>query len=236
MRYTVKTALPTEAFDAQGNLLPHRVLDCFQQLATTHAEALGLGFEAMLSKNLLWVVTQIRYQVCAPIRPEQPLILETWPLPPNRLGYERCYRICDESGRELLRGNSNWVVIDTATRRLALTDTIYPSEDFRLEKTFEDRARRLKDFEAAEAAYTVTPGEQHIDNNGHVNNTFYAAFAEEALGSFPAAIGRFQIDYLHEVLQSQPLTLYTAKEDTSDLIKGVSGDGERMFACKIEYQ
>ena len=235
MKYTMSTTLPQEAFDKKGNLLPHRVLDCFQQLATTHAEALGLGFEAMLQKNLLWVVTQIRYRVCAPIAPEQPLILETWPLPPNRLGFERCYRICDEKGRALIEGNSNWVVIDTATRRLALTDTIYPSEDFCLEKPFADRARRLKDFEATDAAHTVTPGKQYIDHNGHVNNTFYAAFAEEALGQFPAAIGQFQIDYLHEVLQGQPLTLYTAKEEDADLVKGVSGEGERMFACKIEY-
>ena len=235
MKYTVQMKLPAEAFDTKGNLLPHRALDRFQQLATAHAEELGLGFEAMLSKNLLWVVTQIRYRVCAPIAPEQPLILETWPLPPSRLGFERCYRISDEAGLPLIEGSSNWVVIDTASRRLALTALQYPGDDFCLDKPFEDRARRLRDFEATDAAHTVTPGEQYIDNNGHVNNTFYAAFAETALGQFPAAIRQFQIDYLHEVLQGQPLTLYTAKEEDADLVKGVSAEGERMFACKIEY-
>ncbi len=236
MKYQIYKTIPPHCIDTQGNLRPQAVLALFQEAAGAHAEILGVGFEALLKKNLLWVVTQSRYRALKPIETEQEVTIETWPLPPNRLGFERCYRLWNAQGEILIEGTSNWVVMDTQTRKMAAVGNLYPPMEHCLEKTFEDRTRRIKDFEADEAACTIIPDESLIDSNGHVNNTHYAAFAETALGGHRGTIRAFQIDYLHEVLLGQPLTLFCTAEEDAMVVKGESADQTRMFACSILYE
>ncbi|MBQ8893538.1 MAG: hypothetical protein IJ043_03920 [Clostridia bacterium] len=219
MKQTISTVIPDHS--------PKTVLQLFQQAADTHGELMGVGFKGMMKKGLLWVVTQIRYEVVKKPEKNQSVQLITWPLPAARIGFERNCIIADEQGEPLIRGTSLWVVIDTATRRLANGIALYPQGDYCTERIFPDRARRIRDFEA-EPVFTVTPGEEYIDRNGHVNNTHYAAFAMEALGS--PEVTAFQIDYIHEVLAGQPLTLCTA----GNLVKGISSDGTMMFACSVQ--
>ena len=53
MRYQESICLAEDQFDEYGNLLPSYVLQLFQAAADHHADQLGLGFDAMLSRNLL---------------------------------------------------------------------------------------------------------------------------------------------------------------------------------------
>lgn len=235
MKHKINRKTTLDCIDSMGNLRPQAVLALFQDAAGAHAELLGVGFEALLKKNLLWVVTQIRYRVLKPLPPQE-ITIETWPLPPNRLGFERCYRLLDAQGEPFIEGTSNWVVMDTQTRKMAAVGNLYPEMEFCPDKTFEDRTRRIKDFEATEAACIITPDASLIDSNGHVNNTHYAAFAETALGGHQAIIRAFQIDYLHEVLLGQPLTLYCTAEEDAMVVKGESADQTRMFACSFLYE
>lgn len=235
LRYLTETILNKDMFDNKGNPLPHKVLKLFEQIATAHAEELGVGFEALLKRNLLWVVTQIRYELCGEIAADQKVFLETWPLPQNRMGYERCYRITDKSGNVLIKGISNWAIIETVSRKMVATEKIYPNEEYYPLKTFEERSRRLRDFEAQEPIFSVTPDEKYIDNNGHVNNTYYAYFAECALGEFKGKIKSFQIDFIHEVLKDEPLKLYCFENESSVQVKGISKTGERSFACLVNF-
>lgn len=234
--YSETTILTAEQFDDHGNVLPAAVLDLFQRAAGSHAERLGVGFEAMLSKNLLWVVTQIKYQVLAAAQPGQPLTVTTWPLPPSRLGFDREYLICDAAGMVLIRGTSKWMQIDAAERRLMPTSNVYPLTEYRTTRNFEERIRRIRNFDADSDVCRICPDESAIDNNGHVNNAKYAGFAYTALQDFGGVISTFQIDFLHEVMCGEPLELSYAVSGKTTLVKGVGEDGERKFACGIEIQ
>ncbi len=235
MKYAKTGKLNEKDFDLTGNFLPSAVLNCFQEVAVTHAEELGLGYQAMLEKNLFWVVTQIRYQVVKQPVSGQNVIVETWPLPPNRLGYERDYRISDEHGELLIKGASNWVVIDTVSRKLVMAGNLFPEENYCLDKSFDDRLRRLRDFEPEGESIRVIPDASMIDGNGHVNNTFYPAFALKALNGLPSMVKEFQIDYLHEVLCDQPLKIVSLRQPGLDFVKGLSEEGTRMFTCEFIY-
>ena len=54
-QYSESAVLTADQFDHHGNVLPNVVLALVQKAAGNHAERLGVGFEAMLAKNLLWV-------------------------------------------------------------------------------------------------------------------------------------------------------------------------------------
>jgi len=190
----------------------------------------------MLAKNLLWVVTQIKYQVLNAPKPAQALTVTTWPLPPTRLGFDREYLICDEAGEVLIKGTSKWMQIDAAERKLVPGSNVYPLTEYCTNKNFEEKIRRIRDFEASSAVCRIVPDESTIDSNNHVNNAEYADFAYTALKDFGGVIGSFQIDFLHEVMLGQPLNVGYAVSDAVTLVKGMGEDGERKFTCGIELR
>lgn len=235
-QYSEPAVLTANQFDRHGNILPWVVLDLFQTVAGHHAEQLGVGFQTMLSKNLLWVITQIKYQVLTAPKPAQALTLITWPLPPSRLGFDREYLICDEAGNVLIKGTSRWMQLDAIERKLVPNSNVYPLTEYCTDKNFEEKIRRIRDFEASSEVYRIVPDESTIDLNNHVNNAAYALFAQMALEDFGGVIDTFQIDFLHEVLPGEPLDVSYTTSDTITLVKGVGEDGERKFSCGIELK
>ena len=230
MKYEEKLILQERCFDEWGNLLPREVLFLFETLAGHHAEVLGVGFAAMLEKNLLWVVRNIKYQFCGELVPGAEVVGITWPLPQTKVGFVREYLICDAAGNVLIKGTSNWVMIHADTRQLAVAAKIYPEGEYCLEKNFEEKTRRISDVEGKETA-VICPDASDIDANGHVNNTRYAEFAHRALENFGGRIHTFQIDYLREVLCGEEISLFTARSGDTVFVKGVSQEEEKIFAC-----
>lgn len=233
MKHTTTFTLPTKDFDTQGNLLPRAVLSLFLKAADEHAIKLGVDHDVVVSHNLLWVVTQTRYQVAQLPTPGETVTITTWPTPPNRLGSNREYIVSSENGTVLIKGSSNWVLMDLESRRLASFADIFPENSFVDESVFSEKAPRLRNFETNSDAYVLTPDESTIDVNGHVNNTFYADFVMSALKEFNGIINNFQIDYLHEVLCHEPLTLYQKTEGNTSFVKGLSEDDTLMFTCSV---
>ncbi|MBP3413734.1 MAG: hypothetical protein J6L81_00855 [Clostridia bacterium] len=233
MKFSDNYIFSESDFDTFGNILPSKVLDVFQILAGNHASQLGIGFHSMLDRHLLWVVTQIKYQVCADIAPGQQVTGITWPLPPTRHGFERQYLICDSDGNILIKGTSNWALIDTETRHLASVSDVYPEGEHCTDRNFDEKIRRLRDFDAVGETFEICPDESTIDRNGHVNNTNYAEFVRAALGCFGGKIDTFQIDFINEVMCHQKLYIQHAVSGTTTLVKGLSDDDKRMFTCSI---
>lgn len=233
MEYQESFTLSAEQFDKHGNLLPAQVLQLAQCVADKHADILGVGFETMVQKKLLWVISQVRYQVCHPLHPGETITVDTWPLPPTKLGFERNFSICDQQGAVCIKGLTTWVIIDTEQRHLVTPRDLYLDNDYRMDRNFTDRAKRLRNFEADSKPYSLRPDESTIDYNGHVNNVHYARFAHDALGDFGGAIDTFQIDYIHEVMCGQPLTLFHKKQDHKILVKGLIEGETRSFTCTI---
>jgi len=236
MKYTQQFEIPAESFDENANLVPSQVLSVFQTLADRHAAILGVDFDKMYSRGFLWVITQIKYQVCGELKPGETVTGVTWPLPPSRLAYDREYLICGEDGNTIIKGTSNWVLIDVKERRIASAENVYPEGEHCTDKNFSEKLRRLRDFEATGEPCRICPDESHIDANGHVNNTKYADFVRTALGGFSREIDVFQIDYINEVMCGQPLDICCTATENGAAAKGISEEGKRMFACSVTYK
>lgn len=235
MKYKINITLSENCLDEKGNIKPYEVLNLFQVAANNHGNLLGVSFEEMLKKNLLWVVTRTRYEICGTVTAGQEVEVITWPLNPSRLGYERDYIINDIEGNLIIKGTSNWAVIDADTRRLASTSNLYNTDNLCTERAFADRAKRIRNFEATGQSVDLMPDSSLIDMNGHVNNTHYATFAQKALGGYSGKIKFFQIDYHHEVMCYQPLKMFTSISEDLDLVKGEDVEGTLMFCCSVQY-
>ncbi len=225
-------------FDQFNRIKPSAVLELFQDAAGQHAEELGLGFEAMLARSYLWVLTRIRFRILAQPKSYQRVVIKTWPLEPNRLNYRREYCMEDEQGNRLIAGSSEWVVIHSEKRRFVSVPDLYPFTDgFHPELMFEEKLVKIPDFESAEPPYPVTPGFCELDVNGHVNNTKYANYVLDAVNpGRDEELVEVQIDYRKEVLQGVRLEISHAKQEDYIFAKGQNESGDTMFACRLEYQ
>ena len=228
--------LRSSDFDCENRLSPTAVLDLFQDIASVHAEELGIGFDSLIKRNLIWVLVRTKYeQYLSPSR-FQKVSVESWPCPPGRAGFSREYLIKNAEGETVIKGSSDWVVLDSVARKIVPAADIYPINDFCPDKNFPERLRKLPDFEG-EDVYSLTPRFSQLDLNAHVNNTKYANYVLDC-ETLPRdkKITSLQIDYRKEVLSGDRIFMKAKREEDSLLYKGCDEEGNILFSCKIDIK
>lgn len=231
-------ALRAIDFDKFNRIKPSAVLELFQDAAGQHAESVGVGFAALLKRSYLWVLTQIKFRIIREPESYQEVIVRTWPLAPNRLGYRREYAIENKNGERLIVGSSKWVIMHSEKRSLITGTNVYPFDDgFCTEMMFEERIGKIRNFETDAAPRTVIAGFSELDANNHVNNTKYANYVMDAIDpSADDAVDTFQIDYRKEVMEGEKLDVFHTREGGTALAKGINEAGDTVFACRIEFK
>lgn len=223
-------------FDRWERLRPSSILDLFQDVAGRHANELGVGFLPMMEKNIVWVIVKVRFRVLKQARMYQSVRIRTWPLPPERIGYQREYVIADENGENIVEGSSEWVLMDFESRRIVAGGNVYPLEEHCMDRVFEDKFPRLRSFEAEGDGYSLLPPYSDFDMNGHVNNTKYANFVLDAIVPGEDEVLRsFQMDYHREVLPGEKLSILFRRDGDTVSARGENGSGDKMFSCRMEF-
>lgn len=235
--YTKNIELRTSDFDYREQIKPSAILDIFQEIAGAHATELNVGFSDLLEKKLLWVLVKVKFEIVKNPQMHKTVVAKTWPLAPGRVSLQREYLIEDNDGNTLVKGTSEWVTMDLETRRLVLSNDIYPLEEFCEDKMFLERTKKVQDFEIGAQKTIVTPGFCDIDENRHVNNTRYADYVINAYcPGEDEKIVVFQLDFHREIIMGSTFNLYQSKQDNILLSKGVSSEGEKMFSCSVEFK
>lgn len=225
-------------FDAAKKLQPAAVLDLFQDAAGEHAQKLNVDYDHMIQQDMLWVVVRVKYRVLQNADMYQKVRVITWPHESRRLDFQRDYLICDEKGEPIIKGTSQWALMNSHTRKIVLARDIYRGIDaFCQENTFEEKFLKVPDFEEAGEGYSVVSGYTDLDINGHVNNIKYANYALNAVNPAPGEeIAEFQIDYHKEVRSGAPLKIFVQRSGKEILVKGKNTAGENMFSCRMELK
>lgn len=233
---TLEYRLRLNDFDRFDNIKPDTVLDIFQDLATLQAEEMGIGRNAMMADGCFWVVVRIKYEVYA--QPKRDVVVaRTWPHTPSRFSFLRDFEIKDLDGKLILRGASEWVLMNAETRKFeSLLDHYQGSTDFCEDRAFESKPKKVAPLkEMTEPFAVITPRVCDIDLNGHVNNARYPQFVMDALElTEDKPIRTFQIDYRYEVKLGDPVSIYAEEQDDTITACGVLEDGTIAFNCKIE--
>ena len=232
--------LRTSDFDRYERIKPSAVLDVFQDIAGLHADEIGTGKSLMQSEGVFWAVVRMKYEVLKYPPLHGAVLARTWPHDPTRLIFHRDYTMSDEAGEVLIKASSEWTLMNVRTRALArLSDHMALDGDYCSDRAFEGRVKRVPTFdfdEAPQAVHTLVPHASDVDLNGHVNNARYAAFAFDALDlGEDDVIKTFQIDFKHEVLEGQPLTLWPKRTAEGALVAGTNAAGEVAFACAVTF-
>jgi acyl-ACP thioesterase len=199
-----KIRLRFSAVDPSDRLTLAPTLDLFQEIASDHAEDLGVGREAMSVTGQVWILSRISVQWDKRPKWRDALTVRSWPRGSDKLFALRDYDIRDQEDRPLVRGRSGWIILDLEKRRplrpQAVMESLPQNEGL---DALPDGPLSLS-FPEGEG---VIAGERRasysdIDYNGHVNNTRYIEWIQDIVepGVLEgAARMRLDVNYLSEV-------------------------------------
>lgn len=169
--YSKKQIIGASMCDASGRLGCAETFQLFQDVASEHAEQMGLGGIAMRERHAFWMTVRTRVRFHHRPGMMRQVDLSTWPMAPGKM---RCYRIA-LGDRVLAEGRTEWCVYDTEARAVRTTDGIFAEGTvFPEERTLpEPYARFRHDFVDADRVCTYTVRPSDIDIGRHMNNVAY---------------------------------------------------------------
>lgn len=171
--------------DCFGRLGVYETFRAFMDMAAIHAELLGVGFEAMAERGLFWLTVKTRVEFIKRPSMAEELALRTWPEAPERVRANRSYE-ADLNGETVIRGRTEWAVINTGSGRLVPMRGIFPEElPFDKPSASPEPFSRLEDeFLPGEKLCDYRVSSVDIDVGGHMNN---AAYVRALMSAFTKA-------------------------------------------------
>jgi acyl-ACP thioesterase len=175
---------PVRSYDADafGLLAAPALAGYLQDIAGRHAEALGVGMEALRALGQAWVLGRQRIEILRPIAEGELLEIETWPSGANRLLALRDFAVRGRGGEEVARAVTAWFVMDLATRRTLRPDRVldprlHPAQEHALPPP----ESKLPELATPQVEKRFEVRYQDIDRVMHVANSRYLAWALEAV-------------------------------------------------------
>jgi len=211
--------------DRSDRLTLSSMFQFFQEAAISHAENLSVGREDMARTGQVWILSRMSVQVDR--RPDycENITVRTWPRGGEKLFALRDFDIRDKDDKALVSARSGWIIIDMEKRRPLRPQSIM--ETLPLNEGL--NALSYGPVGLGERAGLVKKAERKalycdVDYNGHVNNTRYVQWIEDALDPQfleKADKMRFDINYITEILPG---------EDTDILCAALDSENETGFA------
>ncbi len=205
-----------------------------QEVATAHAETIGVGFDALTAKGMAWVLARQRIEIDRMPGMGETVTARTWPSGKDRLFFYREFSFAAADGSPLLRATTSWFVIAVETRERqpadAFIDELFPMG----EPQFAKRTARLKAQSGGDAGPTFPVRYGDLDVNDHVNNVRYL---EWLLDGLPLEFHRasrlrsIEVNYLAETLPGDTVRIVnTDRGDGAMSHRIVCGDRNLVLA------
>lgn len=205
IQYTMPLRFDGADFTASGNIRASAILHAFQDIAKEHAASAGLGFDELIARNLIWVITRSRFRVLGRLAPETEYTLLSFPRRTGSLIYDRDFHIRSASGEELAVGTSQWCIVNFATRHVERTGLDFTGT-YNPEAAMPDGIERIRPRDLAFVSrHTVT--REDLDENEHTNNCRYADMALKVLGR--EAVGELTMNFASETRLGDEIELYS---------------------------
>lgn len=222
-------------YSTYDHLTPHAVLDLFQDVAGKHADLIGVGFQEMIGKDLIWVLVRTKYEVLKNPKLYETVRVSTWPKAKGRLDFDREYLIENLQGEVLIRGISKWVIVNRKTRRLSPARDIHYNCELEEREYFTGGFPKLEDFDISGLSFFEERTTfSDLDHNGHVNNANYARFILNAISLQPAEeIAFFEIDHIKELPPDTFVKNFYKKDGKMIWVKGIINNSDTTYIAKI---
>ena len=207
---------------------PVSMLQTMQEIANTHANSLGYGFDEMTADNQAWVLSRIKVKFYKfPLNGET-ITIRTFPKGiQQKIFFTRDFLLTDSSNQVVVAASTAWLVIDFSARRMLLPSALKGDLPIPPGLTgIDDPIEKIFLPEKMDELWNVFASYSTLDVMGHVNNTRYVEWATDCFSSEHYQTHKLdwlQINYTNEVKPGEKVLLTRAQEKEDPLVWFVSG-------------
>ncbi|NLJ58007.1 MAG: acyl-ACP thioesterase [Tissierellia bacterium] len=237
-KYTVQVS----EIDFKQELKLSSLFVYLQDMGTEHANNLGVGRNVIQPKyGVIWVLTRIRVDVMRYPKFKEEITIETWPEQPEKIEFNRNFLVYGEDGNIIAKAFTQWVVIDSNSRRLRRSRIIEEKfPEVERERAIDCTLGQIKPQGDLELSCKKTVGYSDIDINEHLNNARYIDYIMDCFSvdiHKKHSVKSIEVNYMHEVLPGETIDLYTAKgiEENPVYIEGKKED-KTSFKAQITIE
>lgn len=249
MIYSEEYYLSAGEGNAQQELSLTRLTDILIDIATSHANSLGIGNPVMADRNAGWVLARLTIEMDSYPKVNQYYKVETWVESWNRHFSERAFRISDKEGNVFGFARSVWMVMTTDTHEnyglshLRLPENAIVAGKCPIERQEKHRPIMRQGTPAAKAALEATRSDDYyrfkycdIDFYRHVNTVRYITlllnqYSMQDMDS--NRVGRIELSFMHEGLYGMEIAIRcaaTSPRHDSFLLQDTASEKPLLFA------
>lgn len=167
--------------DINNKMKLSAVLRQVQQISMEHCDLLGIGEKFMEKLNMAFLLGKLSLKIFKMPSATEKLIITTIPdCKPMRAQYKRATYISNIDGDKLLEVDARWILVDMQSKKIVRNkpeEIVFPTHEH---QTFLHEIKMPKQGEILGTSETLV-SYSHLDVNNHMNNTFYADMACNAI-------------------------------------------------------
>ncbi len=234
-------------FDINENLKVSAMLTYMQNAAVMDAEQFGATHQNLLADNMFFAVYRNIVSIIKNVKKgTEGVYLVTFQSNHDRMRFMRSYFIYsldfepdvennyNPFENAIIYCNSIWILMDFEKRTLLRGTALkYPIEEYTVE--FERPMKVDINKDIAENVGEFFGKDYYIDENGHVNNAYYADIAFD-FTSCKKNVSSFDVTYEHEIFPDEKIEVLSQKSEECEKLLGVKkSDGAICFCTEIKY-
>lgn len=219
--------IKSDHVDFTRKLKVSKLLEFFQDAASDHAEEMGLGFDELNARNLMWVLVKVKIEINKMPSVNDNITLKTWPLKAKIAFFEREFQLFNENNEEILKATTIWCILDKDTRNIVKSNEV-PCKitEYCTERVIFDKLSKVSFSENILNNYILdkTIRYSDMDQNVHFNNTKFADIIMDC----------FSIDFLKENSLKSIYINFANEGKYADNIKAyLENDGKNYKALGV---
>ena len=239
-KYVRQLRIPLSLCGADARLSLWGAFSLCMDLASEHAQDIGVGMADMQKKDLFWLTVRTRIRFFRRPALMESVTAATWPEKPGPARCNRDYALTS-GGETLLLGKTEWTVMDTAAGRIHPAKGVYPAE---LTQAITDEtvwtepfARISEDFTGCPRVGEYTVRSTDIDLGGHMNNAAYpralfSLFRAEDLSR--RNITDAELNFRSPSYEGDTLSVYSRPFDNGTDLGMFNASGKAVLLARIK--
>jgi len=215
------------------------------EAAAHHADHLGVGYQELLSRDIVWVLSRLKIRIHRFPRVQEPVTIQTWPKGiQQKIFYMRDYFVLAEDGSHLASATSAYVLANTKTRRMLSPQGMNGElpENHGL-NALDEGLDKIPVVEPLEERFTTSARYSSVEVIGHVNNTRYIDWVSDCF-SFDEhramQLSWLQINYINEVRPGDQIAIQRGMYPGNQTDWYVTGSnlttGAKAFDAQIGWE
>ncbi len=231
--------------DFQRRLKLSSFFTCMQDVASSHAAHLGVGYYEMLQHDMAWILSRKKIRIFDFPLMDERFSVETWPKGiQQKLFFMRDHRMTGADGRLLAVSTSAYVLVGIRARRILMPNALQiPVPDNSGKSAIAEPLDKIPAMDNLSECFTVQAGYSVVDLMGHVNNARYIDWISDCFSMDEYQAGRpaeLQVNYLNEVKPGESVTLLRGERSDKPGCWYITGmnqtSGAKAFEAEILWK